>query len=289
MIIKNKEGLWLVDDYASTEDPTFHRIKKIIYKKKTKYQEVAIVETAVFGKALVIDGIPQSFEKDEFIYHEALVHPSMVLYKNPKKVLILGTGEGASLREVLKYRCVKEVVAVDIDKEAVEICKKFLKKFHQNSFYDERVNLVFCDALEFLKKTEEKFDVIIADLTDPYEKSQALRLYSERFFKAVKEKLSRKGVFVMQSQILSIVKHEQHLKNRKKIKKVFGKAYSYRTFVPSYSEPWSFIIASERNPLRLKKNEIKKRLKENKVKTKFYSAEIHFALFALPPALNFVK
>jgi spermidine synthase len=140
-------------DYVSPNITISYRVKELIYLGKTKFQSIAIIDNASFGKCLVLDGKIQSSEADEFIYHEALVHPAMVTHPNPEKVFIAGGGEGATLREVLAHNTVKKAVMVDIDEEVVDICHRFLSSWHQNSFDAQRVELHFTDAREYFEKT----------------------------------------------------------------------------------------------------------------------------------------
>ncbi len=136
---------------------------RVIYHGVSKYQTIDIVETRLHGKMLFLDGVAQSAERDEFIYHELLVHPAMFAHPNPEKVLVIGGAEGATLREVLKHQTVKRAVLVDIDGELVEICKQYLPGWHQGSFDDPRVEVVIGDGRDYVVKCNEKFDVIIID------------------------------------------------------------------------------------------------------------------------------
>src|SRR4030065_206280 len=190
---------WYVDKYIENCHVYF-KIKKFLFQKKTKFQKIEIFNLFNYGKSLVIDGIAQSAEKDEWVYHESLIHPALILQPVNKKleILVLGAGEGATLRELLKYKNVKTITAVDIDLEAVEIFKKFFPKMHQGSFNDKRVNLVIDSAENFLKTTEKKYDIIFSDISDftffnldsKENKSQI------NFYKLISRKLDRNGIFV---------------------------------------------------------------------------------------------
>ena len=125
-----------VSEHITPWDIYSHGIIDVLTHKKTAYQEMYIVETGVYGKALVLDGKWQSCTGDEFLYHEPLVHPAMIFHGGPRKVLILGGGEGATAREVLRWKSVEKVVMIDIDGEVVEACKQYLPEMHQNVFDD---------------------------------------------------------------------------------------------------------------------------------------------------------
>ena len=131
---------WLHDD-INPDLVQLHSIKQVIYSGKTKFQSIDIVDTGSFGISLVLDGKIQSSEQDEFIYHEALVHPAMLSHSNPERVFIAGGGEGATLHEVLTHNTVRRVAMVDIDKEVVDICRRFLATFHRGSFNDPRAEI----------------------------------------------------------------------------------------------------------------------------------------------------
>ena len=154
------------------------KTRQVIFAGKTKYQQVEVLDSEVYGRSLVLDGKTQSTELDEHIYHEALVHPAMISHPDPKTVFIGGGGEGATLREVLRHESVEKVVMLDLDDQVVDICKQYLPNHHQGSFNDSRVDLVHDDAREYLQNTENVFDVMIMDLVDPLEAGTAYLLYT---------------------------------------------------------------------------------------------------------------
>ena len=147
---------WLHDE-VSPDLVQLHSIKQVIYSGQTEFQSVDIIDTGSFGICLVLDGKIQSSERDEFIYHEALVHPAMLSHARPETVFIAGGGEGATLREVLFHSMVKRAVMVDIDEEVVKICQKFLPDHSRGSFQDKRIELHHVDARDYLTKSGDKF------------------------------------------------------------------------------------------------------------------------------------
>ncbi|MCX6004594.1 MAG: spermidine synthase, partial [Chloroflexi bacterium] len=146
---KNK---WLVDE-LSTDLIQIHGVKRVLHSRKTKFQQAQIIDTATFGICLVLDGKIQSGEKDEFIYHESLVHPVLITHPNPVSVFIAGGGEGATLRDVLLHRTVKKAVMVDIDREVVGLCRKHLPTFHAGAFEDKRAHIFYADARKYIRET----------------------------------------------------------------------------------------------------------------------------------------
>jgi len=175
-----KENEWF-HDYVTPDLVQSFRIREEIYSGKTQFQSVEVIESGGLGRCLILDGKIQSSEWDEFIYHEALVHPPMIAHPHPEKVFIAGGGEGATLREVLAHSSVKRVVMVDIDEEVIDISRRFLPSWHQGSFEDSRLELRFVDAIKYLEECVdkgEKFDVVILDLPEPIEEGSAYLLHT---------------------------------------------------------------------------------------------------------------
>eukprot|EP00501_MAST-03F_sp_TOSAG23-6_P001455 GSMAST32.ASY1.ANO1.1512.1 assembled CDS len=156
-------------------------LKKQIFTGKSKFQTVDIVETHQFGKTLVMDGQTQSTLADEFIYHESLVHPAMLLHPNPKKVYIGGGGEFATARDVLRHKSVERCVMVDIDKLACDMCRKYMPEWNEGVMEDSRMHVAYTDAKAWLENNNEKFDVIIMDIADPIEAGPGYKLYTKEF------------------------------------------------------------------------------------------------------------
>ncbi|MGH9204623.1 MAG: methyltransferase domain-containing protein, partial [Vicinamibacterales bacterium] len=159
-------GVWFYDRYTPAEVHA-HRAGRIIARTKTKFQDVAIQEFEHLGRVLILDGKIQSAEVDEYIYHELLVHPAMLAHPKPRRVLLCGGGEGAPLREILRHPSVESVVMVDIDAELVALCREHLPAWHAKAFDDRRVRVLHADARAFVERTDERFDVIVNDITDP--------------------------------------------------------------------------------------------------------------------------
>lgn len=257
------------------------RIKKFILTAKTKYQEVQIIEFFEYGRALVLDGYIQSTEFDEFMYHETLVHPAMAAHPKPERVLIVGGGEGATLREALKHSTVKEAVMVDIDGELVEFARKYLDFMHQGSFDDPRAKLVIHDGFEWVGKKSPKhyFDVVILDLTDPYGPEISRRLYSEEFYRMVKEVLKEGGVMVTQAgnSFFYPRTYGWVLNN---VKSVFKVVREYWAWIPSFGYACNYIVASDSlDPAAVPEEVVESRLRERGVKTRLYDGAYHESLF----------
>ena len=231
---------WL-HEQMSPWDFYAHGITNVLAYRKTEFQKMFIVETGVYGKALVLDGKWQSCTGDEFLYHEPLVHPAMLQAEQlgkdssnpPRQVLILGGGEGATAREVLRWKSVESVVMIDIDGEVVEACKEHLADMHQGAFDDPRLEVVIGDALDFLDGTDRQWDVIISDLSDPIEEGPSFKLFTKEYFEKVRRVLSPDGAFVVQAGPVSPAEMGMHARLVRTVQTVFGHAASYASFVPS--------------------------------------------------------
>ncbi len=244
-------GVWYTEVLTPTSIFSY-KVKKLIYSGKTRYQKIEVIDTYDYGKCLILDGKIQSSTKDEWIYHEALVHPLLVTHPNPQKVLIIGGGEGATLRETLKHNTINSVTMVDLDKEVVEISKKYLKEICQNSFNNKKANLVFTDGRKFLEKQPLKsFDGIIIDVTDPLEGGPSVFLFTEEFYRLAKSRLKKDGLLVTQA---SSIFHSPDCfsKIHKTISVVFPIVRAFKAEIPAYSSVWGFVLGSKKyDPINL--------------------------------------
>ena len=266
---------WYYDKQSSYSYHS-HAIKNLIVNVEG-LQNIAIADTYSFGRVLIIDGLIQSAEYDEFIYHESLVHPAMLAAEDPKRVLIIGAGEGATLREVLKYD-VSEVVAVEIDKKVIEVAEKYLESWHRGAFKDPRVKLVFQDGFEFVKEYKgEPFDVVILDLTDPTEDSKSRNLYTLEFYKQIKRLV--KDVVVTQATSPYQSPHT-FSKIVRTLMSVFNYVSVGLSFIPSFDTVWAFVFCSDK--IDVKGINVKERLKRVKGELKYYDDVTHKNMFLLP-------
>lgn len=281
MPIKNYR--WLIEA-QSPEEGHLHGIRNFLYSGHTQYQSLDILELGSYGKCLVLDGRIQSTLADEFIYHEALVHPPMLTHPNPQQVFIVGGGEGATLREVLRHRSVKRALMVDIDREVVLKCRELLPEFHQGSFDDSRTELKFVDGRKYLEETSETFDVILIDISEPVQEGPAYLLFTREFYEVVRERLNRPGVIALQAGSVSCVGGECFAAVYSTLKSVFPLVTPYTVFVPSYGIPWGFCMASPdagTDPFSLKGIDelIRARVQ---VELRFYDDLTHQGIFSLP-------
>jgi spermidine synthase len=261
------------------------RIKALHVVKRSKYQTIVIADTEDYDRALILDDYIQSSYQDEHYYHESLVHPAMVTHPAPRDVLILGGGEGATLREVLKHKTVQRAVMVDIDGDVVELSRQYLPEMHQGSFDDPRARVVIEDGFVYVEnalKAGEKYDVVIMDLTDPYSSDIAKQLYAPEFFQKIRQILRDDGIVVTQAGN-SFYFPDVYDMVLNGVKSVFPIVAEYEVWIPSFGYAVNFIMGSLRyDPAALTADEVDKRLKERGVSTLFYSGRTHIGLMNLP-------
>lgn len=280
-----KENEWF-HDYVTPDMVQSYSIKEVIYSGRTQFQSIEIIASGSFGRCLILDGKIQSSEWDEFIYHEALVHPPMIAHPHPERVFIAGGGEGATLREVLAHSSVKGAVMVDIDKEVIDICRRFLPSLHQGSFEDSRLELRFIDAKGYLEGCREKFDVIILDLPEPIAEGPAYLLHTREFYQVVREKLAPDGILSLQAGSSSWGNHQCFTAIINTLKAVFSLVFPYEAHIPSYGGMWGFALASQKlSPLL--PAEVDSKISSRITKgLRFYDGLVHQGLFSLPKYLR---
>jgi spermidine synthase len=261
-----------------------HAIKDIVYSGKTRFQTIEIINTNSFGQCLVLDGKIQSSETDEFIYHEALTHPAMIAHAHPKTVFIAGGGEGATLREALSHPSIERVVMVDIDEEAVNICRRLLSFMSDGCFDDNRLELLHADARKYLDESEEKFDIIIIDLTEPLKDSPSYLLYTKEFYNLIQERLTPDGIISVQSGSCSLEEMSTFTAINSTLSSVFPLICPYKAYVPSFSGLWGFITASNKlSPYSLSAEEVDSRIADRSLSgLRFYDGITHQSMFSLP-------
>ncbi|BCU70423.1 polyamine aminopropyltransferase [Stygiolobus caldivivus] len=260
-----------------------HAIKKVIAEEKSEFQRVLLVELFRFGKSLIIDGKVQSTVSDEYIYHETLVHPLLLSLNSPKDVLILGGGEGATLREVLKHKSVNQAVMVDIDPVVIEFAKKYLQEWHQGSFDDPRTKLIIGDGYKYVKETKERFDAVVLDLTDPIKDSPSQLLYTVEFYKHVKAILKENGGIVTQATSPSF-SLDTFSAIYNTLRNVFKYVSASIAYIPGFDSLWGFVYASDSvNPSSIAGKQIDNLIRERIAgELKFYDGETHEMIFSIP-------
>jgi spermidine synthase len=238
---------WLREE-NSPWDAQLHRVERVVFEKQTQYQHARIIDTGFYGRKFFLDGDLQSATLDEFIYHESLTHPALLAFGAPVRVLILGGGEGATLREVLRWRTVRVARMVDIDREVIAACKTHLGAMHQGAFDDARSSVTIADASAYLSAAAaagERWDVIISDITSPTEAGPANFCFTQDYFEAAHAVLSTEGVLVTQSGPIAPRLIDLHARATRTVARVFAHVASYGCAVASFGQNWGFTIASD--------------------------------------------
>lgn len=244
--------LW-VNEYITPHDIYAHGIEQVLWSKRTEFQDAMVVRSGLYGTALVLDGKWQSCTGDEFVYHEPLVQPACVSLAaaghSPKTALILGGGEGATSREILRWKSIERCTMVDIDGPVVDACREHLAEMHQGAFDDPRHDLVIDDALEYFKDDSKTpsggWDLIVSDLSDPIEDGPSFPLFTKEYFEGLKRVLAGHGLLVVQSGPVAPHGLPTHAKLAATLRAVFKNTRSLVTVTNSYGAPWSYILASD--------------------------------------------
>lgn len=257
---------------------------RLLCKKKSRYQDCRIYQTDRFGRILVLDGIVQTTEMDEYIYHEMLTHPLFLAHPKPKNILVIGGGDGGVLREALKHR-VKEIYLVEIDKTVIDISKKYLPSLSEGAFDNRRVKIIINDGAQFVRQTNKKFDVVIIDSSDPI--GPAKSLFSKRFYHELFSVLKTDGMMICQSGS-TILQPDELRENSRLLKQIFPFVAPQVAAVPTYIGGFfSFVMASKRvNLFKVPARKIKNKYSRLHLKTKYYNPDIHFASTILPNNLR---
>ncbi len=261
-----------------------HRVEEFLYSGRSAYQGVEVIKTRSFGTCLVLDGKIQSSEADEFIYHEALVQPAMIAHPEPRRVLIAGGGEGATLREVLRHESVSQATMVDLDEQVVSVCRQHLPSFSDGAFDDPRTEFVVGDARKFVEESSRTFDVIIIDLPDPLEVGPAQSLYTREFYTTVKSRLAPGGIVSVQSESSRWYDLHAFAAIVHTIRQVFSCVAPYQVHMPSFSSLWGFSAASDiLRPESLSCEEVDLRILQRlKSPLRSYDGRSHVGMFCLP-------
>lgn len=253
------------------------KVKKILYKQKSKFQDILVFESESFWNVLVLDWVIQVTERDESAYQEMLAHLPLFVHKKPERVLIIGWWDGWILREVVKHNSVKKAILCEIDEWVINVSKEFLPGIAV-WFKSDKADIIVWDWAKYIKESKKKFDIVIVDSSDPI--WPANTLFTENFYKSVKEKLNKWWVIAIQWESLFL--HKDIATN---LKKLMGKLFKFvdyaQVHVPTY--PWGniwLLVCSDQNDVRKPTREIPKELKKS---LKYYSSEIHKASFVLPP------
>lgn len=253
------------------------KITNILHTEVSEYQKIELVDTLEYGRLLIIDGVVMTTERDEFIYHEMITHPVLNTHPNPRKVLVIGGGDGGTIREVVKHSRVQEAVLAEIDARVVEVSRKYLPTIAA-AYDDERVQIKIGDGIQHVKDHKNTYDVIIIDSTDPV--GPGVGLFTKEFYQSVSEALTEDGMMIAQTES-PYVNLEQIEGIYSDIHSIFPIARIMLANIPTYpSGLWCFTIGSKKyDPRELDPAKIPDRA------GKYYNKSIHYGAFALPEFL----
>lgn len=256
-------------------------ISKVLFRETTEFQDLIIFETPFFGKVLALDGIIQTTEADEFCYHEMMVHVPVMAHGSAKRVLIIGGGDGGCLREALRHPGIERATMVEIDRTVVDLCREHMPSLSDGAFDDPRADLIITDGLKFVAETDQRFDVIIVDSTDPIGPGEVL--FTETFYRDCKRCLTPGGVLVTQNGV-PFFQGDEVAMTKTRLSPVFVDAGFYATVVPTYIGGFMTLGWGTDNPdLRnVPATTLEARFSDSGIKTRYYTPATHVAAFALP-------
>lgn len=269
--------LWFTENHSDNVRFSI-RVDRHIESVQSDFQKIDIFQTPEFGKVLVIDGYVMLTEKDEFIYHEMITHVPMAVNPNIKNILVIGAGDGGTVRELTRYNSVEKIHMVEIDKKVVDVCIEHIP-ITASKLNDNRVTLYFEDGLKFVKTKTNEYDLIIVDSTDPV--GPGLELFTQEFYENCFNALKEDGILVNQHESPYYKKEAEAMQRaHKKIKSVFPVARVYQAHIPTYgSGHWLFGFASKKyGPIDLDENT----WESLNLNTKYYNSTLHKGAFALP-------
>lgn len=270
------------ESYGEPVCPGFDHVfrGRLVHAEESAFQRIEIYEHDRFGRMLMLDGVVQTTERDEFCYHEMLVHPALVSLERVGRVLVVGGGDGGTLRHVLMH-APDEVVMCEIDEAVVRASREHLPALSAGAFDDERASVVFEDGASYVAPHEEAFDAIVIDSTDPV--GPGVVLFSEAFYAACRRALGPGGVLVAQTG--SPVHQERELRTALgNLGAAFGRAEVHTGYVPTYpGQLWTYATASTGVPVSaVPVAEIAERLARRSIEPRYYTPELHRAAFVLP-------
>jgi spermidine synthase len=266
--------------FEETHHPSWRqrlRIDRVLFRTETGQQDLILFENADFGRVLALDGVVQTTERDEFIYHESLIHTPVLAHGRARSLLIVGGGDGGSAREALKHPELERIVMVEIDPSVVELSKEHLPRHSAGAFDDPRLELMFADGARWVAEAEERFDVIVVDGTDPV--GPGAVLYTEPFYRACRDRLTEHGVFAAQAGNPLDRLHDQADELRR-LQGVFDAAAFFHASVPTYMGGPMLFAFGTRDASRLGAQIDPARVPAG---LRHYTPDVHRASFALPP------
>jgi spermidine synthase len=261
------------------------RARRRLGEWQTPYQKMAIFDTAQYGKLFRLDGFNMTSEKEEFVYHENLIHPALAAHNAPRKVLVIGGGDGGSSEEALKHPSVEQVTMVEIDEDVIRVAKEHFGAVHNGVFDNPKLRVLIDDGMRFVRETNEKFDLIALDLNDPMGPAEAL--YSSEFFQQLRHTLAPGGALVLHIGS-PVARPDRVAELAQRLNGVFRIVRPYTMYIPLYGSLWAMAVCSDKlDPKAFTADEIDRRIEHRKLQDlRYYNGETHEGVFALP---NYVR
>ena len=252
---------------------------------QTRFQKMEIYDTAHYGRIFRLDGFNMTSEREEFVYHENLIHPALTAHAAPRKVLIVGGGDGGSSEEALKHPSVEQVTMCEIDEDVVKIAKEHFFAVHRGAFDNPKLRVLIGDGMKFIRETAERFDLIALDLNDPMGPAEAL--YSAEFFQQCRAALAPGGALVLHIGA-PVARPERVAELAQRLNGIFRIVRPYTMYIPLYGAQWAMAVCSDKlDPKSLTADEIDRRIEQRRLQDlRFYNGETHEGVFALP---NFIR
>lgn len=266
----------LLDDYCQT-----FATNRLLFEQKSPHQHLIIFENTRFGRVMALDGIIQTTEGDEFIYHEMLTHVPLFAHGDAQDVLIIGGGDGGILREVTKHQTVRHITQVEIDEAVIQTCREYLPNHGQGAFDDPRLTLIIDDGMAFVERTQQRFDIIISDSTDPIGPGEVL--FSSAFYEACRLCLKPGGLFVAQNGV-PFFQADVLTTSAQRLRSIYSDATFYGVAVPTYvGGLMTLAWATDNHALRTTSlATLTSRYQASGITTRYYTSALHQAAFALP-------
>jgi len=266
--------LWYTEKQTPNHGIT-SKITQTLHTEKTEYQDLAVIDTVQFGRMLVLDGMVMTTGKDEFVYHEMISHVALNTHPNPENVLVIGGGDGGAIREIVKHPKVKKATLVEIDSRVIEVSKQYLPEIAAALTNNPKVEVKVEDGIKYIAESENRFDVILVDSTEPV--GPAVGLFALDFYKAISRALKPDGIMVAQTES-PFFNADLISRVFKDVSSVFPITKLYLVNIPTYpSGLWSFTMGSKKyDPEQVDESKIPE------MDTKYYTPKIHKSVFRLP-------
>ncbi len=280
-----ERGAHLLVEPLNDSTGFYIRASRQVGEWRTPYQRMQIYDTPHYGKLFRLDGFNMTSEKEEFVYHENLIHPALTAHPAPKKVLIIGGGDGGSSEEALKHASVEQVTMCEIDAEVIQMAKEHFHAVHQGAFDNPRLRVLVGDGMKFVRQTHERFELIALDLNDPMGPAEAL--YSAEFFQHCRHALAPGGALALHIGS-PVARPERVSELAQRLNGIFRIVRPYTMYIPLYGSLWAMAVCSDKlDPKAYTADEIDRRIEQRKMADlRYYNGETHEGVFALP---NYVR